>query len=161
MADGVINSVTLLNELKLHLNDKSAADAGFITDAEYERFIFNNFVSGDEQDFVFDKASTGIYVHRAGGLVLYAADFTAEDDVTYTLNPRGSIKVTAGTATVTQITVTGVRVDWDELLVEVLLFLANHRSREVAQALGDGNYDPGIVRTALIEQAEVIRGVTS
>jgi hypothetical protein len=158
VAAGVINSVTLLTELKLYLND---VDGDLITDAQYEEFIFAHFVSGDEQDFTFDKASTGIYVHRAGGLMLYAADFTPEDDNVYTLNPSGSIKVTTGTHSTTQITVTGVRVDWDELRVSCLEFLATHRAREVAQALGDGNYDPGIVRTALLEQAAVIRGVTS
>lgn len=158
MGAGVINSVTLLTELKLYLND---TDGELMSDAEYNRFIFDHFISGDEQNFTFDKATTGIYVYRAGGLTLYAADFTAEDDVTYTLNPRGSIQVTSGTATATQITVTGVAVDWDELRVSCLEFLATHRAKEVAQSLGDGSYDPGIVRTALLEQAEVIRGVYS
>lgn len=161
MAAGTVNVVTLLTELKLYLND---VDGNLITDAQYEEFIFDNFISGDEQDFIFDKAITGIYTYRAGGLALFtvgSTPFAPEDDIVYTLNPRGSIKVTTGTATATQITVTGVRVDWDELRVDCLMFLATHRSMEVAQALGDGNYDPGIVRTALIEQAEVIRGVTS
>lgn len=173
MAD---TTVDVIDELKLALNDK---DGAILSDAEYKRFILKH-VYIQNVAYSFQHISGNFFAYRGyfsgynslaglggsshGGRVYIFNPVltTGEAGRTYTINCTGSIEQTAGaTATVTQHTVTGALVDFDELMVELCTFLAQHKAQEMAQSIGDGNLSPDEVHHKLMEMAQYHRGVVS
>jgi len=171
MADPVYNNVSTVTHVKLLLNDMATADAeSFLTAAQYRDFVMKH-IGAVEKDWVLRLVTANYYRYvPAGELFLFnpygssdttVSIFTGEDDLVYTVNPTGFIQVTTGTHSADTITVTAARVDLGELMVELCMYIAQHRAQEVSMVMGDGSYTPEEVYRKLITMAETWRGVVA
>ena len=78
----------------------------------------------------------------------------------YTVYARGAIEVTEGKHSTDTIAVTGARVNFPNVMVQILHWLATHRCQEVAQNSLSGSTDPSRVKDELLQMAEYWQGVT-
>jgi len=163
MADPVYNSVTILDEVRLALGNKTT-DA-ILTDIEIKRFILQNVISESASYTLQELGSTGDYVYPGVsadyGLWLYGMSFTGEDDIEYTVNERGSIDITggSGTAVEDEYTVTGAVIDFSNVMVQICHWLMTHRAQEIAQSNPAGSITPATIRAELQKIAEHWQGV--
>jgi hypothetical protein len=130
-----------------------------LTDEKILEFIFQRMDS--EQTFTFTKLTTGVYQYlMSKDCMIYGLSFTGEDGVTYTSNASGSIHVTAGTATATSISATGCLVYFNMVIVDILKWMATHRSIEAGVTVPMGSYMP---RTSqeILDMASVWEGITN
>ena len=149
-----ITTVTLLTELKRIINDP---DAQFMTDAEYTRTIMQYILP--EQSFVFQLITTGYFAYQGGDkLYLWNPSFTGNGTANYTLNSIGSIVVSSGTDASSTISVTGARVNFTEVVCEVLRYLATHKAKEISQSGAYGSISPEDVYQKLMTMYEYWRG---
>jgi len=158
MVAAIKNSETLIEEIRSDLNFVGTDDA-VLTDTKINEYIFRHI--NVEQTFTFTKIVTGLYTTSlAWNTRIYGLDFTGEDGVTYQLNPSGSIHVTTGTATATSISATGCLVWYNEIIVDLLYWLATHRSIEAGVNVPMGSYTP---RTSeeILAMASVWQGITN
>jgi len=153
MAAAAITVVTLIDELKVVLGD---TDGQFFTEAEYTRRILEHIIK--EQTFVFQKVATNYFSYQGGELWLWDPDFTGEDDLEYTLNACGSIVVTTGTDSRTQIQVMGARVDFREVVYNLLMYLATNKADMLSQSGGYGSISPEEAYAKLVKMAQYWRG---
>jgi len=153
--------VTVLDEVRLALDWKGTDK--IMTDAEINRFIFEHILA-EETTWIFQKVTTGLYkcYHAyTYGLMLYNPTFTGEDNNVYLVNARGSIVVTTGTHTTDNITVTGARVDFPLVMVDVLHWLATHRCKEISASSGGGSVSSASVAREIRDMIEYWQGVTA
>jgi len=168
MAAPVYTYVTVLDEIRYAL-DIVGTDK-IITDAILKRFIFNN-IQNQSQNWSFqyklsgllytsdDNYPYGIMLIGTGGSgAVGGPTFTGETDVEYLVNAKGSIEVTSGTHSEDTISVEGARVDFPAVMVEVLHYLASHRSQEMAVNSQSGNTSPSGMKDELLSMADYWRG---
>ena len=130
-----------------------------LTDEEILRIVFKYFES--QSTFTFTKYTTGVYIcSLEPDTLIYGLSFTGEDEVDYQANCTGSIHVTSGSATATSISATGCLVWLRPVMVDILHFLATHRSIEAGVTVPMGTYTP---RTSqeILDMASHWTGITS
>ncbi len=165
MVAGSFTVNTVIDEVRLALNWKGT-DA-IITDAEISRFVYANMESSiGTYTFQLATASsagpTGVYKCNHGsayGLFLWAPTMTVEDDCVYVIQSRGAISVTSGTPVATLITVQGTPVDFAQVMVELLHWLATHRAQEISVSAGSGSMGSQGIHDQLIQMADYWQGV--
>ena len=166
MVAGSYTVVSVLDEVRLALNMKGT-DA-FLSDDEIERFIYDNVDGTTRSTWQFylitasAAGATGVFKCSHGypyGLFLHGPTMTAEDDCVYVINSRGSIAVTSGTPTANPIEVTGIRVDFPNVMVQVLHWLASHRSMEISASAGSGSLSSSGVQESLLRMADYWTGI--
>jgi len=160
MAAATYTYVTVLDEIRLALDWKGTDK--IMSDAEINRFIFEHIMA-EESTWVFQKVTTGLYKNYHGysyGLMLYNPTFTGEDDCVYLVNARGSISVTTGTHSTETINVTGARVDFPTVMVDILHWLATHRCKEISESVGGGSVSSTSVAREIRDMIEYWQGVT-
>jgi hypothetical protein len=174
----VITVATVEDALRLALKDKTRSDSttGFMSSAEYERFI----LSGDvrpSQTWNCQLVRTGYWVYQGGPLAIFGPA-SGTDLVTGGL-PAGSpgtnytvtcasgdplygtvsVHLTSGTDTQNPLAVTGCYVNYGKVLESLLVFIATHRASEYSQSVNGASVSPETARRELLAQASVVAGV--
>jgi hypothetical protein len=160
MVAGTITIHNVIDEVALALRDTGRSL--FTDDEDYYSFILPHMV-GEAQTFVFTERLPGYFLYSESKThFLYpATPFTAESGITYQLHCKGTIRVTVGTHAGGDISVTAVQVDFNEIMVDVLMYLATHRAQEASVVLGDGSMNVEDTQRKWMEMAEFYRGVHS
>lgn len=158
------NVVTVLDEVRGALG--WAGTDSKVTDLFIERFIFQH-IPGTETTYTLQKRTTGVFTLNApddyGIFILFASEttpFTGEDGLTYIVNCRGSVNVTVGAATATEIAIVGAAVDFSAVMVDILHWLATHRCQELSLSVGGISMTPTGVKDELIAMAQYWQGIT-
>jgi hypothetical protein len=164
MAAATYSVESLLDNVKLAVND---VDGNWITDAQYNSFIISNIVQ-TTGTITFEKRGVGYYLAQnySGNpnILLFDNDttpFTGEDDNAYAVDAKGTIMVTTGTHSTDSIGVAASVVDFAALMYELLMWLAGHRSMQIAQTFGGDSFTPGDVAAQLTLQASHYLGIRS
>jgi len=165
MAAGSYTVVTVTDHVRLAI-DMRGTDA-WLTDAEINGFIYEN-ITATRGDFSFQLVTSattgpsGVYKCFHGysyGLYLWGPTMSVEADCIYVLNSKGAITVTSGTPTATAITVTGAVVDFSAVMVQLLHWLATHRSKEISASAGGGSINSQGIHAQLLEMADYWTGI--
>ncbi len=162
MADPVYNVESLIDNIKLALND---VDGNWITDAQYRAFIATG-ITADSADRIYNKRTTGRYTcdgyHGDPYALLFDNDttpFTGEADVEYEVDARGSVYIASGTHSTDTITISAGVVDFALIMSDVYHWLAAHRSMDIAQTYGGDSYTPGVTFDHLIKVSDYWRSI--
>jgi len=155
--------VTVIDELRKVINDKPAATADqWMTDAQYEQFIFNRFESIKTTAYVFTLMATGVWTYGTNGskLYLYDMSMSGKADCAYRLMCDGSIRLTAGTDTTASYTVSGTPVNFRELIIDICQYLITHMAQRASVNAGGASFSPQDEQR-LIRIMETWRGVVA
>ncbi len=114
------------------------------------------------QSFEFQEIITGkLYTTTVSPEhMIYELRFTGESDIKYQVNASGSIRVTTGTATATSITATGSLVWYNMVIIDLLHWMATHRSIEAGVNVPMGTYTPRTARE-ILDMASIWQGITN
>ncbi len=92
---------------------------------------------------------------------LYGIDFTHAGGASYTVNASGSIILKEGTDSSDPLYVTAVAVEFDKLMVDLLMSMATQRSQDQSQATMNGQIRPAAEYEQILQMAAVWQGVQS
>ena len=160
MAVAVYTTVDVLDLLKLTLKD--VGGDLFADDAPYNAFILKHIIAVSSTFKLTEIVAGTTYKYMGGPVWIYGIATTeGETDTVYEVNCQGTILVTTGSHSAGDITVTGAKVDFPELMVELCIFLAQHKAQEMSISLGDGGMNPEEVHRKLIGMAELHRGMSA
>lgn len=162
--------ITIEDEIQIALNDFAAGlgqEPKWLTRQLLRGFIFERTSTG-EGTYTLQKLTTGVYKDLSfpGSYALWFADqttpFAAEGSETYDIWARGlKAYVKTGSRSSATISVTGTPVHFDRVMADVYWYLANHRSKEVAQQIGGNDYSPDAAYRACLAQHEYWKGVVT
>lgn len=161
--------ITIEDEIQIALNDFATGlgqEPQWLTRQLLRGFIFERMAT-TEGTYTLQKLTTGVYKDQSfpASYALWFSDqttpFAAETTETYDIWAKGlKAYVKTGTRTATSISVTGTVVHFDRVMADIFWYLANHRSKEVAQQIGGNDYSPDAAYRACIAQHEYWKGVT-
>ena len=140
MAVSDITQETLLARLKTILNDQK----GWLTDQQYNGFIFNHLIL-DSSTYNYQVRASGVWNYNLGEkLWLFDPTFTGVDDASYFIYADGSINETTDTKidTSNSISVSGTLCDFVEVVVEVIQYLKTHKSQQESVNVGSVSFTP-------------------
>ena len=168
MVSAIYSNVTTVVDIKLKLNDTGTTDDdSFLTTAQYLDFILRR-VASEATTYTLERVMAGYWRHVGGFYFFVPIAATGmwtpagEDDCTYITTPNGTVYVSDGThAGTDDLVLTAARIDLNELMVDLCMFIAQHRAQEVSIIMGDGSYTPEEVYRKLITMAETWRGVVA
>jgi len=136
------------------------------TDAEYRDFIEGHL--GDDCTITLTKSTSGIYKYCEASWPLYLTSFpvdpaflgsgVTENDFEYRLNEYTMIYEPFSTDTRSTITVTGIEIDFPEIMVEIYRALASDSARACHIMAG---VDTTLVSKEMVRLALQWRGVTA
>ena len=159
MVAAVYTTVDVLDLLKLTLDDTGG---DLLTAAQYNAFILKHITTKSSSYKLTEVVTGTTYTYMGGPVWIYGIATTeGEDDKVYEVNCQGTILVTTGAHAAGDITVTGALVNFPELMVEMCLYLAQHKAQKMSVTLGDGSMSPEEVHRKLVTMAEYWRGVTA
>lgn len=162
MAAADINVVTIYDEVKAALNfnadntDVTAAlsETTYMLEANIKRMLYQRVRGNSSQTYTCDLVATGIFLASKPQYDYWLIPtFTGEDNLVYDLNATGSIEVTTGVATATQIEVTATPVMFALLMQDLFRYLANHMARQANENYGSTSFSPLSVSAQLMVQA--------
>lgn len=149
---------SIIDEIRKCVDDAvvSGTAGKYLTDAQMLAFVLRH--ATQEGIYQFTRLSHGYY-SWPGQAYFFNPSFTEEDGCTYVFNSSGSIVVTElgspdnGTDTRTSINVTACRVNFNRIVSDILLYLANQKAKIIAQSGDMGTVTPNTVRQELMAQA--------
>ena len=152
---------TVIDEVRGALNMPGSEQV--LTDEVILSFIFQHIEQS--QTFVFNYKINGtLYVYQLSpDTKIYNLRFTGEDDVEYQVNASGSIRITGGDTgehSESQITATGCLVWFNQVMADLLYWMATNRSTEAGINVPMGSYTPR-TSSELMEMASVWQGITN
>ena len=142
MAAGTITTVTIIDHLKLYLNQ---VGGDFLTDAQYGDAIMAHADTDATTTWKLQERATGYFTYGTGGdepmyMWFGATPFSPEDDLAYRLNAKGPVvTVTTGTHAGGDITVNGLPVDFDQVLIDLLEMLQVRHAKQKGISIGSAN----------------------
>lgn len=148
--------MNIIESIRHAINDSTAK---FITDSQLKGIILKHTI-GQEQTWTFTRKGSGIYKFGDGPLYLwnptYAEDTSVSPIPDYTFHFTGILEGAGDSRT--SISVTGLQIDYNNIMAEILCWLATNKAREIAQSNEAGSFSPNTVRAELMKQASVWRG---
>lgn len=156
---------TVLQRVKLGVNDADSAGPHWLTDVEYNTFIVNAVVQTDAVHR-FTLVGTGLWqlqggIYGGNPYVIHfaapTAPFTgAATTSTYNLSCWGTLTSSAAD-TSAYYNITGCLVDYAKVMSELNFWLAQHRALQIANS---NNQDVGSTYQYLIKIAEYWAGIS-
>lgn len=137
MVAAIYSNVTTVADVKLRLGDRGTSDTdSFLTSPQYTDFIMKRIIA-KASAYSLERVVAG-YWRFIGSIYLFMPSSTAcywtpagEDGCTYITTPNGNVVLSAGThAGTDNLVTTGPTVDLPELMVDLCMFLAQHRDRK-------------------------------
>lgn len=156
MAAAVINVETILEAVKLGMNDNTATPV-WIPNAKYQQIIASA-ARTTESTWTFQKFSATLF-KCSGDLGQGALWFTSEtapfgageDNVTYEVSCMGTIVITAGTCTATSFSVNACLIDYAKVMSNLNMYMAQHRALQLANS---NNQDVGATYRYFMDVAD-------
>jgi len=133
MAAGTITTVTIVDHLKQYLNQ---VGGDFMTDVQYTDAIMAHMDTDATASWLLQERTTGYFTMAAGGdepLYMWFASspFSPEDNLVYRLNAKGpTVQVTTGTHSGGDITINGLPVDFDQVLIDCLEIIQARHAKQ-------------------------------
>lgn len=148
MAAGTFTAVETVRErLKLTVNDSGgdSSDGAWLTNDQYDSFIYDHVVE-DATTFNFKRRGTGLWTADGGYwggkpyVLLFSnttLPFAVAADCTYKITCWGSMTQATGTDdTTSSYTCPGLRVNFPQMVSDLCLELATHRSITMSETTG-------------------------
>jgi hypothetical protein len=136
----------------------------FLSDDEYAQLMDGHIVP--EATYQAARLADGVWGIPTVPLCLYHASFEEQPGASYKFCSGGgginggiTIRLTAGSDTRAVIEVTGCALSLNDVVADIFVFIANHRSQEYAQSFPGGSVSPQTAREELLKQASVLRGI--
>ena len=140
MAAGSIDPiVTMIDHLKIYLNQ---VGGDFLTSAQYTDAIMVHANTDATSTWKLQERATGYFTYGTGGdepmyMWFGATPFSPEDDIVYRLNAKGpTVVVTTGAHAGGDITVDGLPVDFDQVLIDLLEIVQTRHAKQKGIRIG-------------------------
>lgn len=164
MAAGTIGTVTIIDHLKLYLNQ---VGGDFLTDAQYTDAIMSHADTDATTTWKLQERTAGYFTYGTGGdepmyMWFAATPFSPEDDLVYRLNAKGpTVVVTTGTHAGGDITVSGFPVDFDQVLIDLLEMLQVRHAKQKGISIGSASISVDNTFQTIGQMIQNLRGGVS
>ena len=167
-----VGTTEYYSAIRRALNDlDDTAGVSWIEDYELYEFAQNHIIQSNTT-LQLTKKATGVYTcnqrYSPAAILLNtpAAPFTGDADVTYYTYTRGpSVRAytSGGTTPVDHssdtISLSGAVIDFNEMMFQLLTWLASYRAMSISQTYSTGSITPSEMRRELLDMAATWRGI--